>query len=254
MLSQAFATVVANLKTFVVNFTRNGDKETLAKLSSVPPATPSEIRDTAAWLQKEKFLNFSDLEISIPMGLNVHVMDYVKILEQVWSDYLVNLGDDLLAAVSSNVGIVANDENLAKERLTIRTLNTRYPFYKKDPQSAKDLMAKCMGGGRKDKCRFGSVFNSATEYEATMLRVLALRDQVGKQEVNRISRSLETISASVDTILDYQVDPKLAEHLSDELMNASKWVEFYGVYLLALDELSNSLGATHEKIKNLSKK
>lgn len=245
-------------------FNKVGDASHLiSDVNLATVGTTGDVKDASHWLQREKFLNFVDVEVAVPVGLSCNYMELINTLEQLWMNYLTHIKTGLLDPVKSNLAIVANDPARATTKLTIRELNTAYLLYKTSPEVVRKQITEMFNGPKLDTVKLGKVFSSSREYEAVLLRAIELRAQITEKGLKVLKEDIETIRQATDTILEYPtsenmtghgIDAKLADHLSNELMNASKWVELHGVYLLTLDESINSLHQIQEKINKLIKK
>lgn len=232
--------------------------ELISDVNLATIGTVGDVRDASHWLQREKFLNFSEVEVAIPAGMSCSYMDFITTFEKIWMNHLSLLTSGLLDPVKANLAIVANDPARAATALTIRELNTSYLLYKTQPNTVRKQIADMFNGPKVDKVKLGKVIHSASEYEAVLLRAVELRGQITDNGTRLLKQNIETIKNAVDLILEHSevsgLDTKLANHLSNEVNNAAQWVELHGIYLLTLDEAINSLHAIQEKISKLMRK
>lgn len=209
--------------------------------------------ELADWVEKEKFVNLKDMRVPAPAGLKSNYATYVDELESVWA-VLSKIDTDLLTPLSRTMATLANKPDNLKMPTAFRPSDVRSTLLNIDPEDYIAKLARHFDGGKEQQAKFGKVYRGARDVDDISTKVEALNEQIDTVSRRKVNRLIATITEASDEIAEVEVAPVVAEHLSNTLYRAAKWVELFGVFMLQAKALNECVVLTAEKIDALSKK
>lgn len=252
-LMSRLSALTENLRPFASYFSSDTD--------AVPPTQGDRMGSSilirsgelADWVEKEKFVNFKDMLVPAPAGLKSNYATYVAELESVWA-VLCKIDTDLLTPLSKTLATLANKPDALKMPTAFRPSDVRSTLMNIDPEDFIAKLARHFDGSKDQMVKFGKVYRGARDVDDISTKVEALNEQIDTVSRRKVSRLIATIKEASDELAEAEISPVVANHLSDTLYRAAKWVELFGVFMLQAKSLNECVVLTAEKIDALSKK
>ncbi len=212
--------------------------------------TYDDMSDVAKWMQQEKFLNFTGMLVSVPPGFNAYALDHIERLESVW-DTLQKIQEGVLLPIDKQLSALTHEVGMLSLPVGFRYKDVKFPLKNINPQDLVDKLAKSYTNNVIDQRPIERTFHSAGEIDIAFSRAKALNLELTKKLRNNVDRTIESIHASVDVIVDATVHPNVAKELTAMVDCGSDWVELFGLFMKQINEMIESLNTTGERLKEL---
>lgn len=241
ILKEKFVGLVTAIKNTLPSGFRNNDEEKLN-------LTFDEMTDVSLWMEKEKFLNFSGMKLTCPIGFNTYYIDHLLKLENVWN-VLASIEEGVLTPTAQLLaGLASSPATLqSPAAFTLRTFN--FPLKTINPEDLIKLLGESYNNTSADTRPIEKLFHSASEIDVTYTRAAQLRDNISKRLIKDVSRVNDSIVASTDVIVTHDINPRAAEQLALLVELNDRWVQLFGLFMKQTSDLFHALNNTGDKLK-----
>lgn len=213
-------------------------------------ASYAETSELSKWLQREKFTNFTGMQVPVPPGLNVYANDHLAHLEKVWSS-LSSIVEGVLKPTDQVLARLANETGMLTVPGAFKFSQHHYALSNINPQDLVNLLAKDFSGNAIDQRAFEKTYRSAGDLENTFVRARSLLDSMSKTMRKDVNRIVESIYESADVISNRPVNPAVATELSKLIDATNAWVELLGLFMKQTQEIVTCMNLTTDQIKAL---
>ncbi|ANZ48249.1 hypothetical protein ASESINO_236 [Erwinia phage vB_EamM_Asesino] len=212
--------------------------------------TYDDMSDVSKWMQQEKFLNFTGMLVPVPPGFNTYVMDHIERLESVW-DTLQKIHEGVLQPIDKQLSALTHEVGMLSLPVGFRYKDVKFQLKNINPKDLVDKLAKSYTNNVIDQRPIERTYHSAGEIDVAFNRAKALNLELTKKLRANVDRTIESIHASVDVIVDATVHPNVAKELTQMVDCGSDWVELFGLFMKQVNELVECLNITGERLKEL---
>lgn len=246
-LPAQFKTMAGNTKDFITNLFK--DNPTVSHLKADG--------NFDLWVNKMLYTSASTLDFACPIGLNVPVSDYLKVLDNVNKNIIEKMMSD---ALQPSLNWIARTLSDPKSLMSIRDhrVDSGVRFTDKLLDTHIDHLGKCfVKGGNFAKAPYNKLYRSNKDFKETVHEVNRLNDSLKKIDSKKVLEICDAITDGVNGMIqeielgnpDYQINSKTMVSISDTLHLLAKTVSFYSHYSYLLLAMTK---ATEENIKRAS--
>lgn len=197
-------------------------------------------------LTKGNYVALMEKRVVIPKGLNKTYLQYLTVLQGL-SAYITPLYSDVLIPAEKFLASLLNDpDELSSSRPNGKLANVKTI----DVTRAKKEWAACFDNSGRERAPFGDVVKSLAEWPKIVSEFNDIKDvklkaftkeQVG-DKVTDIVELINMLTANMEEQPDaYKTSGVTAKSLSEFTYQVAVHVEFYAMYLFALEQLRASI-------------
>ena len=199
------------------------------------------------------FMSISDLEVAVPMGLNVPMTEYIEKLHSA-SAFANNLVIDVLKpAVTQLAKYVAKPELMMSVRAgDIVSIRPKL-------QETKEALGECLNHkAQLSKVPFKKAYRRIAEYEQTSVALNELNKSIRGVDLSEITELTDRIVDLFDKLHanlteggKVAISGPVADTLAKISISLAEEIEFFGVYYHKLQEATESYKLAVKRIETL---
>ena len=220
--------------------------------NNIKPDGYNESAANSRWVQSEKFLNFTGMQVAVPAGLETYMMTHIERLESVWS-VIQNIESGLLIPVDKQFSLLANDPGLLTLPVGFRMKDFNYPLRNIDPKDLVKKLANSYGNKGLGQRAIEKTYQSAADIDSVYSRVSALHGEIDKKLRTTIDKHVESIGISAGIIAESNVNPACAAELSKMIDRTSEWISLFGLFMKQTNEVLNATVENNKQFTQLRK-
>ncbi len=243
-----FSELSASVKDFSLSVLKSGFSDT----GRSNPYQLSRILD------RTNYLTLSPVEIFVPPGLSVPLLDYAETLNA-HSDVLMDvLNKVLLPGIRWANGYLREPSRLA----SVRDFYTESGMVKFDVKKAKEDIGRClMGNLASDRLPFGDVAKNFKDYvsAAKLIGELVIKTEATNNKT--IIEKVEVLAGVIDTLNDkvqlgderFRFPPAIMQQLADTIYHVAETVELYAGLVTYIRVAANSVKDSEARLDEILK-
>lgn len=235
--------LAANIKNVLPSFF-TGTNEDVAFVDA-------DVDKITMWMQREKYMTFSGLQVPVPPGLNVYMTNHLAVLTEVF-DVAQRLIEDVLMPVDRALAALTHQPELLTIPVGFRWKEVKFPLRHIKPEDLTKQLAACFTGpAERDARELNRVYHSASEIDAVYVRMNVLRDAMKRIKRKDINKLIESIGYTTSDLEDRPMHPQVVKELALMLDTASEWISLFGVVMKQIEDAANSVDLTVQKLKKM---
>lgn len=216
---------------------------------------PVEIKNALIVANSHTYDECAKIPLFTVAGLNVPLVTYAGKLKESFAK-MEEFDIQFIIPLTKYLLEVVNNPNLLMSQ-------THKFSLKLDVQDAKKELKAMLSGNNSDKGTWGSLFASNNDVVVLSEMLPELYEMVNKRKIESTNSSIENLRAVVDeliaiirekTELTAGVNMRHANEISDSIMNAATYLEFYSLLLIQIRAVFGVLEANETELHKFLKK